>query len=404
MSSAGPAGDWLRELAPRGGPLLPAALAFIDWKCGGALPKGPDGIAQLAVVVDDFAHDADAPEEDDARFLDGAGSLLAHLLVEHLGGLGHRQREDEGRPVEHRIALGGRGFFDPFGAIDAALDADDPRAELRRRVAEAEAEARGVGPVSRVVTAFEEILRTRRPELLIVEQFGYGLSLGDGIDVDLGRAAAATSDQDEDAVLVACAKLVSMLPGGDDDSTGLTTWQEAQRRLLPRLVARSFVQELHERERGRLWCQDLGPDVVMTLLLSYPGRSRYVRADEVECWGVPDSVLEETWLARLAARSEQARFARVDTQGGAMVIARTGDGLDSARLLLPTLWGVLVEELSPPILAAVPHRDTLLAVSATEPSMVTALRARAEDDYRRAPHGISAQLFEVGPRGPRARG
>lgn len=396
--------DWLEALAPRGGPLLPAAREFILWKCGGTVAKGPEGIAHLARVVDDFAHDPEAPSEDDARFLDGAGALLAHLLIEHLGGPGHRQRQNEEREPEHRVALGRRGFFDPFGAIDAALDADDPRAELRARVAEAEAEAQGRGPYARVVTAFEEVLATRRPELLIVEHFGYELSLGDGIDVDLGRAAAATDDQDEDAVVLACAKLVAMLPGSDDEATGLTSWEEAERRLLPRLVARSFVDELHQHERGRLWYRDVGPDVVMTLLLSYPGRSRYVRADEVDCWAVPDATLEETWLTRLAARSEQARFARVDTQEGAMVIARTGDGLDSARLVLPTLWGVLVEELPPPILAAVPHRDALLAVSASEPAMVAALRARAEDDFRKAPHGISPGLFEVGTRGPRVYG
>jgi len=47
--------------------------------------------------------------------------------------------------------------------------------------------------------------------------------------------------------------------------------------------------------------------------------------------------------------------------------------------------------------AAVPHRDALFACSLREPDTLRALRERAQLEAERAPHAISAALFEVGP-------
>ena len=253
--------------------------------------------------------------------------------------------------------------------------------------------------------AFEESLALARPELVVVEQFELSLSLGDGIEVDLAPVARSTEDQGDGALAQAVDKLVSMLPGAEEGEVGISDWDEAEGRLLPRLVPERFLTEIHEAspERGRLWSSPLGHGVRVTLLMTYPGRSRYVRGDEVQCWGRSEEELREAYLRRLAARSQQARFAAVDTPEGPLVVARTGDGLDSARLLLPTLFGVLAAELEPPIVAAVPHRDALLAASGERAAMVEALAARAADDAARAPHAISPRLFEVGRRGLRAR-
>jgi len=84
-----------------------------------------------------------------------------------------------------------------------------------------------------------------------------------------------------------------------------------------------------------------------------------------------------------------------------MVVARSGDALDSARLVLPGLHGVLATELDPPFAVAVPHRDLLLAVSGADPEMLEALARRVADEYARAPHRISPQILELGRRGPR---
>ena len=57
------------------------------------------------------------------------------------------------RGAVHRVRLGKHGFFDPFAAVDRALDAASVRVELAHQVALAEAEANTRGPISRVVGA-----------------------------------------------------------------------------------------------------------------------------------------------------------------------------------------------------------------------------------------------------------
>jgi uncharacterized protein YtpQ (UPF0354 family) len=76
-------------------------------------------------------------------------------------------------------------------------------------------------------------------------------------------------------------------------------------------------------------------------------------------------------------------------------MARTGDGLDSSRLLLPALRALIAAELGSPFAAAVPHRDALLACSLAPGGGVDALRIRARNEAERARHAISGQLFVV---------
>jgi len=88
----------------------------------------------------------------------------------------------------------------------------------------------------------------------------------------------------------------------------------------------------------------------------------------------------------------------VDTDAGPLVVARTGDGLDAARLLLPTLPDVLRPELGDAVVAAIPHRDVLYACPRAD-APIEALAARAADASARAPHPITARLFDLSPRG-----
>jgi hypothetical protein len=184
-------------------------------------------------------------------------------------------------------------------------------------------------------------------------------------------------------------------------------WNEARPRLYPRLVSRTLLDELHRAHEGRgtLSSRAVAADVLCTLVLHYDDRARYARADEVERWDQAEGAgaAHRAALENLAARSARARFARIDTPDGPIVVARTGDGLDAARLILPTLHDVLAPELGSPFVAAIPHRDTLLACARAPAALVDAMRARTADEAARAPHGISAALFEVGPEGLRPR-
>ncbi|MEZ4335273.1 MAG: hypothetical protein R3B82_01480 [Sandaracinaceae bacterium] len=133
--------------------------------------------------------------------------------------------------------------------------------------------------------------------------------------------------------------------------------------------------------------------IELTLIVHHGDRSRYpcrgARSLGVLLRGRAGIAIEN-----LADRSAGARFGTVDTEGGPIVFARTGDGLDAARILLPTLHAVLAPELGDAFLAAIPHRDVLLACADT-PRLREALLARARDDAARAPHRITDRLFRV---------
>lgn len=388
---------WIDALATRAGPMRDAALRWLGERGADAstLAAGPQGVAWLARELDRWLDDESVSEVDDHRFVDGAGAVLGLLLVEHAG-----DGRFEVRDGHALLRLGSDGWFDPFGCMERVLAAEAPRRELARSVSLAEAEARGDGPVARVVRAFREALGASRPELRIVDCFGPRVWLGPEpeVEVDLGRTVDATRDQPPAAVAAAVHKMVSMLPG-----SGATTvaFADVRPRLVPRLVGPTFLDALGgSRARAdALVLEPLGHAVSVALLLSYDDRARYVRVTELAEWGVSASEARGIAIENLAARSTAARFARVDTPDGPLVVARTGDGLDAARLLLPTLHSVLRPELGDSFLVAVAHRDSLVAAPAGVPALAQALRRRAADDAARAPHSITDELFEVSENG-----
>ena len=105
---------WLSRLAPVAGPLLPAARAFLDGHPGAPRPlgEGGDGLRQLADAIDDWAEREEVDAQDEERFVEGAGAVLALLLLAHVGEGAHVAKEGT-----HRVRLGRGGFFDPFAAI-----------------------------------------------------------------------------------------------------------------------------------------------------------------------------------------------------------------------------------------------------------------------------------------------
>jgi hypothetical protein len=373
------------------GPLGPVAERFLVRELGEkarSFPRGATGLAWLARVIDEYAERELDPREE-AAFIEGAGALLALLLLDHIGDGAHVSRDGV-----HRIRVGPRGFFDPFAAIEAALDADAARPVLVREVARAEAEARGTAGIGLAAAMFERLLAERRPDLKVSERFDRMLWIGSDIEVDLGRALEVSAGQGERALERAIAKLVALLPGGEGAAVDR---EEALERLLPRIVPMGFFGDA-----AGLFCRPLANQAAIALVLAYEGRSRFVRASELERWGLsPEDALAHA-VALLARRSERARFTRIETEHGPIVVARTGDGLDSARLLLPTLHTVLSPELGSPFLAAIPHRDVLLACPGNVPPLEDALAARAREDALRAPHRITDKLFVVSGSGVHA--
>lgn len=376
--------EWLNALVDVGGRLVPTARDFLLSQPPPLPEKGAPGVRWLAAQLEDFV-DRDSHGAEDDRFVEGAGALLGLLLIEHLGG---RTREREGC---HRVQLGRFGWFDPFGAIQEALDAENPRGCLSEYLSVAEREADAKGPVSRVVRVFAEELGRARPDLDIESQFELTVDLNNGASVDLARLERVARDQNDDAASEAARRIISMLPGAQAQES--TSWLEAAPRLLPRLVSRKFLESLPAEQS--LYLDPIGADVHLSLQLRYGTRARYLREHEVRGWPLDRSAVRQQAMENLVAKSRSFRLERVSEE---IFRVRQGDGLDGARLLLPDLAARL-ERLAPGgWLAAAPHRDVLLLAGR---SALPALRKRAEDASQRAPHPVSASLFAVTPEGPR---
>ena len=312
---------WASELEGSAGPLLAAARRFVAEHPGApsATTGGATALAELADAIDDWAERDETSPDDDERFVEGAGALLALVLLAHVG-----RGQHVSRGAEHRLQLGDDGFVDPFGVIDRALESEDARATLVAEVRRAESEAaaeRGVGRAMRLLRV--ELARTR-PDVSVVEAFGPSVRLSQEIELDLSSLLRATEDEPEATADKAVRKLVSMLPGGA--GTTPPRFDEIATRLLPRPVAPGFGAKLAAEGRGELACRPwLGGALEIALVLGFEDRSRYVRADELDTWALDfDDALAHA-VAELARRSTEARLARVDTSAGPLVVARTGE-------------------------------------------------------------------------------
>ena len=89
------------------GPLLPAAVRFVSHEGGSALARGAAALAWLSRRIDVFAN-RDVSAREEAEFVEGAGALLAAVLVDHVGLGSHVERDGV-----HRLRLGthGSGFL-----------------------------------------------------------------------------------------------------------------------------------------------------------------------------------------------------------------------------------------------------------------------------------------------------
>ncbi|MBX7195304.1 MAG: hypothetical protein K1X94_24830, partial [Sandaracinaceae bacterium] len=356
----------------------------------GPLERGAPTLAWLSRRIDTFA-ERDVSAREEAEFVEGAGALLAAVLVDHVGLGAHAERDGV-----HRLRLGTHGFFDPFQAIETALASSSARAALVQEVARAEAEASGVAGHGRVSQAFEKVLSDVRPDLAIDARFEGRLWLSTldsasdpesaPVEVDLARVVALADGQSDASVEVAVKKLVAMLPGGA--APGIDR-DDAIARLLPRVVGAHFDL------RDTLFARSLPNGTRLCLTLAYDGRARFVRSRELPEWLLEPDEAVLLSLENLAKRSVRARFARIETFDGPVVFARTGDGLDSARIVLPGLVDVLAPELGEPFVAAVPHRDVLYACRSDAPRSFDEMMARVADDFAKAPHRISDKPFLV---------
>lgn len=370
---------WIERVAEQAGPLTLVAQRFAA--LAGLSSDTIDSSEETALL-----HLARTIERydsaDDQALVEGAGALLGLILIAHFNGR-HRSRG-----TQHRCELGPHITFDPFAAIERVIDADNVRQALAHQVQLAETEVRSQGPVSRVITELSHQLESRGIPLRISDVFDHTAWLGPEIEVDLSRVIQATHEGVP--VQRAVRRVVESLSGAGQ--LEVLPWSEARKRILPRIVNATFLSTLPNHGQ-QLHAESIAPGLHVALTLSYERRARYVRRAEIESWGITTRKAQREAVERLAERSEHTRISRVDTEHGPMVLAKTGDGLDSARVLLPGLFELLSTELGRPYLVALPHRDVLVACAKHPTALVTSVHAHVEREARKAPHAISDQLW-----------
>ncbi len=395
-------GDWLSALSDRGGPLVEASRRFLNTHCASVCPDATRTFPGSATLLQELARSmrcwiaiSEVSENDERNFVEGAGALLGIILIAHVGDASHASRG-----AMHRIRLRKHGFFDPFAAVDRALDADNVRATLASEVSCAEAEAEGHGPIARVVGALSRALAERTPRLRIRDQFEGLLTLvsehdDTPIELDLQRAIETTRDQPAAAAERVAQRYLSMLPGAAHTPE---TFAVLKPRLLPRLVRSDVLSDLSLFGRNALFSAPLVAELSIAIVIQEQGRARYLRSTEADGFGVERGTLIEAALDSLEACSQRTRLIPATGAPGVFV-ARTGDGRDSARVLLPSLHTHLSAKLGSRICIGIPHRDTFMVCAAEDATAVRALSSRVSEDAERAPHKLSSQLFWLGPHG-----
>ncbi len=360
-------------------------------------PAGLEGLVALTRALRRHREEHEPhtlPEEDERTFVELAGAYLAVVLRQSLA-----QGEHVRHAGGHGLHLGAHGYFDPFAAVEDALGAEDVRRCLASWVRDAEAEACDQGPYARTAAAVVSELQTRFERVQVLGRSGPELSLsvdGSSVRLDVGRVALLAREQHGDALGKAARKLLAAIPALRPESR--PDYEAARESLFPRLVAPGFFEGTAQGS-GRLLRASVVPGIELTCVLRQPGRARFVDAGDMAEWGQDAAALLSTALHNLAVGSERAKLLRQDGDGVTLVVARTGDGLDASRLLLPGLHDVLAPELGSPFVAAVPHRDALFACPRDCERSVRALRERAARESTRAAHAISPLPILVSARG-----
>lgn len=203
---------------------------------------------------------------------------------------------------------------------------------------------------------------------------------------------------DADDVRDALAREVALAEGAARRAQGALSELRAQ--VQPRLVGPNLLAEVRRRVGGHaLHAQPFLPGVQLMFVRREGPRGLYMTEHEIARLELTPRQLLRLALENLARESGTARLFRLEHEAGPVVAARTGDGLDASRVLLPGLHDVLAPELGSPFAVAIPHRDALLACSLAKPSCVELLRERAGYEAARAAYAITPELLQCGPEG-----
>ena len=151
----------------------------------------------------------------------------------------------------------------------------------------------------------------------------------------------------------------------------------AEDRLMPMLVRRADLPPKHRPQR--IW-REWRSDLVICYVLDDPTQYYYLGPEALRFLKMTEQEIYERAITNLRARTEALPPPLATPQEGLTVVeCATGDGYDATRILLPDVighWLGVAEEQQ--VIAAIPHRDLLLAISETNADKLPNLLLIAE--------------------------
>ncbi|TWT54368.1 hypothetical protein Pla22_20150 [Rubripirellula amarantea] len=170
-------------------------------------------------------------------------------------------------------------------------------------------------------------------------------------------------------------------------------WGDARDRLRLQLVS-TRVSTL-----GHAVTFPFADDVTSSVVIDSPDGYAYVRPEDAERWQQTSVDLIEVAKANLVKASEQLEVSLVPG-GVKLLVIQTGDGYDAARILLPEVRKILLDELDDEdvgtVYAGVPNRDFLIAWSMDTPDEIhQQLCSTVAADANRQSHPLSKHVFRL---------
>lgn len=287
--------------------------------------------------------------------------------------------------LERDPPSGAAGLLLLAGCVEELLDRDAGDDELERRFVEGAGSYLGL----LLCKAMPEAHHTRVGER-------HGLAFGARAFFDPFAAIERVLEADD--VRASLAEQVALCERNARRET--PALEDVRDHILPRLVGPSLLAEVRRQVGGHaLYSRPFVGEARLMFLVREADRGRYVTEPELARWGTTASQLLRLALANLARDSDRARLFRIEHDDGVLIAARTGDGLDSSRVLLPGLHDVLAPELGSAFAVAIPHRDALFACALEKPATLRLLRERAAAECARSRYAITPDPLVCEPGG-----
>jgi uncharacterized protein YtpQ (UPF0354 family) len=166
-------------------------------------------------------------------------------------------------------------------------------------------------------------------------------------------------------------------------------WEEARDKL------RLQIMRTEHTRRAPVITFPFAGDVVVAIAIDLTHAYSYVSSANLHRWKVTEELAYEQALSNLERASDGIQI-HASEKPQRLLAIQTGDGYDAARLLLPAMRKLAVEQLGEPCYAALPNRDFLILWARSNPEEFQSMvRAQIRQDSESQPYPLTSTVFVV---------